>query len=145
MENGRYTINELSVITGFTTRTLRNYMKRGVLSGTLENGKWYFEHHHLEDFYSEPLVKEAVASKQESYIRQFLENRCRTEEEGCFIYDMPESMEQITEVMNRFTTYMKENSLKRFQFYFYYMEKKQLGRFVFIGNIEISQYRSIAV
>ena len=33
-----YTLNDLALMTGFTTRTLRNYLTQGLLKGKKENG-----------------------------------------------------------------------------------------------------------
>ena len=37
-----YSINELAVITGFTTRSLRNFIQMEFLKGDKVNGEWQF-------------------------------------------------------------------------------------------------------
>ena len=37
-----YSIKDLTKISGFTDRTLRNYLKLGVLIGEKKDGQWYF-------------------------------------------------------------------------------------------------------
>ena len=34
----KYNLNDLAMMTGFTTRTLRNYLNQGLLEGEKENG-----------------------------------------------------------------------------------------------------------
>ena len=48
MEN--YTINDIAMMTGLTTRTIRNYIKLGILNGEKEDGVWRFS---AEDCYDE--------------------------------------------------------------------------------------------
>lgn len=42
-----YTINEVATMTGLTTRTIRNYLKSGLINGQKVNGVWLFS---SEDF-----------------------------------------------------------------------------------------------
>ncbi len=37
-----YTINHIALMTNLTSRTIRNYMKSGLLEGELMNGVWHF-------------------------------------------------------------------------------------------------------
>ncbi len=42
MEKEFYTINELALISGFTTRSLRNFISMGHLNGEKIDGIWQF-------------------------------------------------------------------------------------------------------
>ena len=65
MEN-KYDLNDLALMTGFTTRTLRNYLTQGLLEGEKENGVWQFTPEQLDRFFSEPFVKEGLRIKENS-------------------------------------------------------------------------------
>ena len=54
MEN-KYDLNDLALMTGFTTRTLRNYLTQGLLEGEKENGVWQFTPEQLDRFSASPL------------------------------------------------------------------------------------------
>lgn len=45
-------LKSLAQMTGLTARTLRNYMKRGLLDGDLRNGKYFSQKQSLSGFYS---------------------------------------------------------------------------------------------
>ena len=45
-----YTIEQLSTITGLTTRTLRNYLKTDILQGSKETGIWQFTEQQVLEF-----------------------------------------------------------------------------------------------
>ena len=48
--NEYYLINQLSLITGLTDRTLRNYISAGILEGEKVNGTWHFTIEQIEAF-----------------------------------------------------------------------------------------------
>ena len=45
-----YTLKDLSMICGLTDRTLRNYLKLGILTGEKQAGTWCFTEEHLDAF-----------------------------------------------------------------------------------------------
>lgn len=47
-----YTLNELAMITGLTTRTLRNYLKMNILNGEKIDGIWTFTEEDLNFTFS---------------------------------------------------------------------------------------------
>ena len=58
----RYTINDVSRISGFTTRTLRSYIDKGLLEGGKDGGVWYFDAEKVGDFLGNPNVRPGIAS-----------------------------------------------------------------------------------
>ena len=50
-----YSLNDLALMTGFTTRTLRNYIKQGLLNGEKQNGVWQFTADEIDRFFRNPL------------------------------------------------------------------------------------------
>ena len=61
-----YTIDELPLMSGFTTRTLRNYIKADILHGNKEGGIWQFSEENVNDFLNHPSVGPGIESKQNS-------------------------------------------------------------------------------
>ena len=55
-----YTINEVAVMTGFTTRSLRLFIQQGFLAGEKIDGKWNFTVEQLEAFISNPNIKTGI-------------------------------------------------------------------------------------
>ena len=43
-----YNLNEIAMITGLTTRTLRNYLKADLLKGAKISGSWSFTEEELD-------------------------------------------------------------------------------------------------
>ena len=83
-----YTINELAMITGLTTRTLRNYIKLDILKGEKVDGVWRFTPEEISAFVSHPTVKPSIQAKNKAIVLDFLANDSKKENEICTVLDM---------------------------------------------------------
>ena len=83
-----YTLNELATMTGLTTRTLRTYLKTGLLLGEKTDGVWRFTAEVCERFFSHPSVKPALQAKRNALVFDFLGNRFKRENELCVVLDL---------------------------------------------------------
>lgn len=82
-----FTLNELAVMTGFTTRTLRNYMKTHVLQGKKQEGIWMFTMEEVGAFFSDPGVKASMRAKRNAVVYDYLLDDHKTCNEICSILD----------------------------------------------------------
>lgn len=92
--NGTYNLNDLALMTGFTTRTLRNYLNQGILRGEKENGMWQFAAKELDRFFQEPFVKEGLRIKRSSVVFDFMADRNKKQARSCMILDIPASVKK---------------------------------------------------
>ena len=83
-----YTLNDLAVMSGFTTRTLRNYMNLGLLHGEKINGKWQFTAEELGDFFADSNIKEALRSKDRTQIFDFIADDKKDSNAACVVLDL---------------------------------------------------------
>jgi len=90
----KYNLNDLALMTGFTTRTLRNYLNQGLLNGEKTNGMWQFTAAEIERFFSEPFVKEGLRIKRSGVVFDFMAGRNKKEERSCVILDIPASLQE---------------------------------------------------
>ena len=67
-----YSINDLARMTGLTTRTLRNYINAGTLSGEKDEGVWRFSGRDLEIFFANSGVQRAVRAAQKAILYDYL-------------------------------------------------------------------------
>ena len=51
-----YSLNELAMMTGFTTRTLRTYLDKGLLRGEKPGGVWQFTAEEVDRFFQKALL-----------------------------------------------------------------------------------------
>ena len=82
-----YSINELSTISGFTTRSLRNFIQMEFLKGEKFNGEWRFSLEQIENFLSHPNIKEGIKSKNNSVVYNYLLNKPENDK-ICSIVDL---------------------------------------------------------
>ena len=87
--NEYYLINQLSLITGLTDRTLRNYIPAGILEGEKVNGTWHFTIEQIEAFITHPSVRPSILAKNNSLVYDFLIERHEQRSEMCVILDIP--------------------------------------------------------
>ena len=93
-----YNLNELAMMTGFTTRTLRNYLNQGLLKGKKPDGVWQFSAEDLDSFFNEPFVKEGLRIKRSSAVFDFMAERKKKDSRTCVILDVPVSVSEGNEL-----------------------------------------------
>ena len=91
MEENLYLISHLVLITGFTDRTIRNYIASGILKGEKINGIWHFNPEEVDAFIKNPAVRPSIIAKNNSAVYDFMINNGKKEEEACVILDLPKA------------------------------------------------------
>ena len=89
-----YNLNELAMMTGFTTRTLRNYLNQGLLHGGKIAGMWQFSAEEVDRFFKDPFVKESLRIKRNAVVFDFLADTAKRSNRACVILDLPVSDEE---------------------------------------------------
>lgn len=89
-----YNLNEIAMMTGFSTRTLRNYLNQGLLKGEKIDGAWQFTPEEVDRFFAEPFVKEGLRIKRGGIVFDFLADRSKKAGRTCVILDIPASMKE---------------------------------------------------
>ena len=80
-----YSIEQLSMITGLTTRTLRNYLKSELLKGSKETGAWQFTEEQVSEFMTHPAVRPSIQAKRHAIVYDFLADQDQSENELCIL------------------------------------------------------------
>lgn len=84
-----YVIGHLSMITGLTDRTIRNYLNVGVLAGEKIDGVWHFTPEQVDQFLSHPMVRPSILAKNNAIVYDFLREDKKTSRQVCMILDIP--------------------------------------------------------
>ena len=100
--NEYYTINDVAAMTGLTTRTVRNYIKLGMLDGEKVNGVWKFTSENLSAFLADKNVQPSIQAKRNGVVFDFLANKHKKVNEICTILDFPVSEEEAMEISGFF-------------------------------------------
>ena len=125
-----YNLNQLAMITGLTTRTLRNHLKQGLLSGEKIDGNWSFTEEELEAYIADPSVKQAILAKQHAVVYDFLADPFKKTNRICTIMDFPISLEEALSIAQFFG---KEISDHGSDIEFRYINEKHYARFILSG------------
>ena len=85
-----YNLKDLSMITGLTDRTLRNYLSTGILKGNKEQGTWQFTEEHIQAFLDHEYVKPAVKAKRNAILFDYLKMDTCKENTACIVLRLRE-------------------------------------------------------
>ena len=108
-----YTINDVAVMTGFTTRSLRLFIQQGFLEGEKIDGKWSFTTEQLEVFISNPNIKAGIKIKNNALVYDFLSDFKKADNQTCVILDLHiNSKEELEEINTYFCTAMSGENVK---------------------------------
>ncbi len=124
-----YNLNELAMMTGFTTRTLRNYINQGLLKGNKPEGVWQFSAEDLDEFFNEPFVKEGLRIKRSSAVFDFMAERKKKDSRTCVILDVPVSVSEGNELSLFFCREMEKVTDVTFSF----GRESGMGRIILTG------------
>ena len=111
-----YTLDDIAMMTGFSTRTLRNYLNQGILKGEKTDGKWQFTAEEIDRFFAEPFVKEGLRIKRNAIVFDFLADRSKQAKSACVILDIPVSMKESKTLSEFFCKQMETASDAVFTF-----------------------------
>ena len=67
-----YSINDVAMMTGLSTRTIRNYIKMNLLDGEKVDGVWKFTEENFQSFVENPNVKPSIQAKSNAIVYDFM-------------------------------------------------------------------------
>lgn len=128
-----YNLNQLAMITGLTTRTLRNHLKLDILKGEKIDGNWSFTEEELEAYLADPMVRQATMARSHAVIYDFLADSFKQSNRICAIMDFPVSNEEALGISQFFS---KEICRHGADIEFRYINEKNVARFILSGSEE---------
>ena len=97
-----YTINHVALMSGLSSRTIRNYMKMGFIEGEMINGVWHFSAETVGDFFANPNVAPAIKAKRNALIFDFLADDAKQQDEMCTVIDQRANLEEANAISEFF-------------------------------------------
>ena len=116
MEKNYYNINELAVISGFTTRSLRNFISMGHLKGEKIDGIWQFTSEEIDAFLSNPNVEPGIKSKANAVVYDFMADTEKKTNQICSVLDFVMEDDEAAELSSYFCKAMKNGSGAAFKY-----------------------------
>ncbi|MBR3743095.1 MAG: hypothetical protein IKN04_22005 [Clostridia bacterium] len=126
-----YNMNQMAMITGLTTRTLRNHLKLGLLKGEKIDGNWSFTDEELDAYVNDQNIKQAIAAKQHAVIYDFLGDSFKKTNRICTIMDFPVSVEEALSIAKFFGEMINQRGS---DIEFRYINEKHFARFILAGS-----------
>lgn len=83
-----YTINEVAKMTGLTTRTIRNYLKSGLINGEKIDGIWMFSSEEFCAMLASPAIKPSIQAKNNAVVYDFIADDRKKVNKICTILDL---------------------------------------------------------
>ena len=112
----KYNLNDLALMTGFSTRTLRNYLIGGILKGEKVEGVWRFSGEDLDAFFSDSYVKEGIRIKRNGVVYDFLAGNGKNGGRTLTVLDVPATLGKANRISAFFCGKMNDVSGVTFTF-----------------------------
>lgn len=75
MENKTYTVSDVARIMHMTERTIRNYLKEGILRGTRVGGQWRFSKEDLDDLIQNSTFRKQVRDNASTIAKNYIDRK----------------------------------------------------------------------
>jgi len=108
-----YTVEDIANMTSLTTRTIRNYIKDGILKGRKIGGQWRFTEEDVKNLMNSGTYGEDITDSIRQEVIDFLDNVTNytdTDIQVCTIIDLYQDKSVIEEKAKRFNEYWKSNN-----------------------------------
>ncbi len=128
-----YNLNQVAMITGLTTRTLRNHLKQGLLKGEKVDGNWIFTEEELDEYIADQTVKQSILAKQHAVVYDFLADPYKKMNRICTIMDFPVSVDEALGIAQFFGKEINDHGS---DIEFRYINEKNYARFILSGSEE---------
>lgn len=105
MDEQKYTLKEVMEMTQVSERTLRRYLKDGLLKGFKVGGTWRFTKQQLQAFFDDKQHHNEIARQASEDVKKFLRHSYEQNDsdQGCAIFDFnnpsEETLNQIRHVV----------------------------------------------
>ena len=83
-----FSIKDIALMTGLSTRTIRNYIAADFLEGDKIDGVWTFNTEQVERFMQNNAVKPAIRAKKNAIVYDFMGTKPNGQNKMCIILDM---------------------------------------------------------
>ncbi|MBE6575328.1 MAG: MerR family transcriptional regulator [Ruminococcaceae bacterium] len=125
-----YKLTDIALITGLTERTLRSYLKKGLLKGEKKDGVWFFDEEAVKDFLSAQPVRAAMKANRNALFLDFLHGAGRSKNAACVVLHLPE--DNSADVAEFFCRAVNERKGLEMRF----DTMRRLNRVILTGDVE---------
>ncbi|MDF2543655.1 MAG: methyltransferase [Herbinix sp.] len=133
-----YTVDDIAQMTMLTSRTIRNYLKDGLLTGRKVGGQWRFTAKDIEGLFANNDIEDEIKNLRRQEIMDFLDG-INTDMDGdiqiCSIIDYYCSEKETAKLLHdKFQHILPPTNNGKQKYYYEYIEKEQKARYTFFGT-----------
>lgn len=134
-----YTVEDIARMTMLTTRTIRNYLKDGLLTGRKIGGQWRFTQKDIETLFDNSSVEMDMQNSRRQDVMDFIDG-VNTDIDGniqiCTIADYYcDNTEQSKKLCDKLCALIScVDTVQQHRFYYEYIEKESKARYTIFGT-----------
>ncbi len=131
-----YTVEDVAQMTGLTSRTIRNYLADGRLTGRKVGAQWRFTEENITAIFTEAGGRKDSANAAAAKVEAFLKPQRRSSVTICSVVDYPaESGEALAPLVQKLTDQVSGFESENLHFHYDFDSTNLVARFTIIGEI----------
>jgi hypothetical protein len=134
MFKDEYSVTDIALMTGLSDRTIRTYIKKGLLRGKKRDGIWLFSDEDFGRFINENYVKQSINIKSRALVNDFLINDKKKAASICLVFDYPVEDEEASRIIcQKAIEGINTNKITCVEMSYNYDIKNKMARLIIIG------------
>lgn len=132
-----FTVEDIANMTSMSDRTIRNYLRNGLLKGRKIGGQWRFTMQDIKTFLDGGEVMKEMKKKQKQEIFDFVEgvnSKLTGERQTCVIVDLYISQKEATGLNEKICDFIAENMFSNMRFDYDYSDEEKRARFTILAS-----------
>ena len=137
-----YSVEEVAEMTAVTTRTIRNYLRKGVLTGTKIGGQWRFRQEDIMHMFNQEKNASDFRETSSRIVRDFLGGQYKPFSELdsiCTVADVACTKEQAKAMSKTLCELWKQADIRGITFRYDYLEDSEAARFTFVAPLTLTE------
>jgi len=130
-----YTVEDVAQMTGLTSRTIRNYLADGRLTGRKVGAQWRFTEENIFAIFTDASTARTSKGAADD-VQAFLKPQSRSSVSVCSVIDCPaESSDAVAALVQKLTDQYNGFGDSSLKFNYTFDEEHSVARFTIIGEI----------
>ena len=137
-----YSVEEIAEMTSVTTRTIRNYLRNGILTGTKIGGQWRFRQEDVMNMLNQENMSSDVRETSKRIVKDFLNEQYTLFSESvsvCTVADVSCSKARAKKMGKTLCDLWNQSNIQGSNFRYDYLEESQTARFTFIAPLTLTE------
>ena len=137
-----YSVEDVAEMTSVTTRTIRNYLRSGILKGTKIGGQWRFRQEDIMNMLNQENLLSEIRETSKRIVRDFLDEQYTPFSESvsvCTVADVACTKERAKKLSKTLCELWKQSSIPGITFRYDYLEDLQAARFTFVTPLLLTE------